>query len=161
MSTVVASSRSATGGAARHGPGDEARPRSSRRAPWARRGDVAAAVGPCATRTGSGATASAGGRGHVDHDHDGPHPVPSRPGVPTASRLVLGAAAALGPTFDGLEVVGRAVALVLSCAVVVYRRAISPLLGPHCRFHPTCSAYALEALRAHGALRGSVMLRSS
>ena len=36
-----------------------------------------------------------------------------------------------------------------------YRRFISPLLGPHCRFAPSCSAYALEAVREHGALRGS------
>lgn len=35
-----------------------------------------------------------------------------------------------------------------------YRRFISPLLGPRCRFYPSCSAYAVEALRTHGALRG-------
>ena len=39
--------------------------------------------------------------------------------------------------------------------IQLYRWFISPLLGPNCRFHPTCSAYALEALRTHGALRGS------
>lgn len=36
-----------------------------------------------------------------------------------------------------------------------YRFAISPLYGQVCRYHPTCSAYALEAVQTHGALRGS------
>ncbi len=36
-----------------------------------------------------------------------------------------------------------------------YQLAVSPLLGPRCRFHPSCSQYALEALTRHGALRGS------
>lgn len=35
-----------------------------------------------------------------------------------------------------------------------YRRWISPLLPPACRFEPTCSRYAWEAIRRHGALRG-------
>lgn len=36
-----------------------------------------------------------------------------------------------------------------------YRRYVSPLLGCHCRFHPTCSRYALDALVAHGVWRGT------
>jgi uncharacterized protein len=36
-----------------------------------------------------------------------------------------------------------------------YRRFVSPLLGARCRFYPSCSAYALEAVQVHGALRGS------
>jgi putative membrane protein insertion efficiency factor len=39
--------------------------------------------------------------------------------------------------------------------VKAYRRLLSPLLPRACRFHPTCSAYALEALSRHGAARGS------
>ncbi|WP_462380378.1 membrane protein insertion efficiency factor YidD [Pseudomonas sp. Marseille-QA0892] len=36
-----------------------------------------------------------------------------------------------------------------------YRYAISPLMANHCRFYPSCSCYALEAIEAHGAVRGS------
>ena len=36
-----------------------------------------------------------------------------------------------------------------------YRYAISPLYGQVCRYHPTCSAYALDAVTEHGSLRGS------
>lgn len=35
-----------------------------------------------------------------------------------------------------------------------YRYAISPMLGRNCRFHPTCSEYAIEAIQRHGTLRG-------
>jgi putative membrane protein insertion efficiency factor len=45
----------------------------------------------------------------------------------------------------------------LVAMIRAYSFAISPLLGPHCRFHPTCSAYALEAIEHHGALRGSLL----
>lgn len=43
----------------------------------------------------------------------------------------------------------------LQLPVKVYRRWISPLKPPTCRFYPTCSAYALEALEKHGAARGT------
>ena len=39
--------------------------------------------------------------------------------------------------------------------VRVYQWLISPWLGSHCRFHPTCSHYAISAIERHGALRGT------
>ena len=38
-----------------------------------------------------------------------------------------------------------------------YQLTMSPLLGPRCRFYPSCSQYALEAVKEHGALRGSAL----
>ena len=38
-----------------------------------------------------------------------------------------------------------------------YKLGISPFLGQNCRFYPTCSDYAAEAIREHGALRGSTL----
>lgn len=46
---------------------------------------------------------------------------------------------------------------VLILLIRAYRRLISPLLPPRCRFHPTCSAYAIEAIERHGAWRGTVL----
>ena len=38
-----------------------------------------------------------------------------------------------------------------------YKLGISPLLGQNCRFYPSCSDYAAEAIREHGAVKGSVL----
>ena len=38
-----------------------------------------------------------------------------------------------------------------------YRKYISPLKGPSCRFYPTCSQYALQAIEKYGALKGSFL----
>ncbi len=38
--------------------------------------------------------------------------------------------------------------------IQAYRYLLSPLLGPHCRYYPSCSAYAVTALERHGVLRG-------
>ena len=43
----------------------------------------------------------------------------------------------------------------LQLPIVIYRYTLSPLLGPRCRYMPSCSAYALEALQVHGPIRGS------
>lgn len=48
-----------------------------------------------------------------------------------------------------------AVTAVLLALIRLYRLAISPWLGPRCRFEPTCSSYAAEAVERFGPLRGS------
>ncbi|TWI60617.1 hypothetical protein IP91_05025 [Pseudoduganella lurida] len=44
---------------------------------------------------------------------------------------------------------------VLTWLLRAYQVAISPLMPPSCRFYPSCSNYAIEALRVHGAAKGS------
>jgi hypothetical protein len=58
---------------------------------------------------------------------------------------------------DAIRAAGRFMAEVLILPVRAYQKLISPLLGNHCRFAPSCSQYAMEALRVHGVLRGSVL----
>jgi putative membrane protein insertion efficiency factor len=53
--------------------------------------------------------------------------------------------------------VKRAAIAVLSAPIRLYQRLISPALPRRCKYEPTCSAYALEALRRYGPLRGGVL----
>ena len=46
---------------------------------------------------------------------------------------------------------------VVALPVHAYRTVVSPLLGRRCKYHPSCSRYALDALREHGVLRGLVL----
>ena len=46
---------------------------------------------------------------------------------------------------------------VLKGLIRLYRYLVSPLLGPNCRFYPSCSCYAEEALEHHGIVRGSYL----
>ena len=59
-----------------------------------------------------------------------------------------------GPTRLRISLLARPLIL----GVRLYQAALSPLLGGYCRYHPTCSEYAVEALAAHGALRGSWLI---
>jgi putative membrane protein insertion efficiency factor len=49
----------------------------------------------------------------------------------------------------------RGVVLLLVATVQAYRMLLSPLLGPCCRYEPSCSTYAIEALTRHGPWRGA------
>jgi putative membrane protein insertion efficiency factor len=49
---------------------------------------------------------------------------------------------------------GRALVLF---PVRAYRRWLSPLLPKRCKYHPSCSAYAVEAVRSYGVIRGAVL----
>lgn len=60
-----------------------------------------------------------------------------------------GVSAAAGPARPSVA------ARLLMLAVSGYQRGVSSLLMPRCRFAPSCSAYALQALAEHGAVRGS------
>ena len=53
-----------------------------------------------------------------------------------------------------LDLPGWLIRQFLLAIIHVYRYAISPFLGPRCRFHPSCSAYAAESLTRYGLLKG-------
>ena len=46
---------------------------------------------------------------------------------------------------------------ILLAPVRLYRRLVSPLIGPRCRYYPSCSEYAVDAVRSYGAMRGFVL----
>lgn len=59
------------------------------------------------------------------------------------------------PETISLRVLLRLPVWILVGLARVYQYTISPLLGPRCRFTPTCSTYFIEAVRKYGAIRGS------
>lgn len=56
-----------------------------------------------------------------------------------------------------LSLISRAVAFSLVVLVKIYQFTLSPIMGRQCRYHPTCSWYALEALRTHGGFTGALL----
>jgi putative membrane protein insertion efficiency factor len=60
-----------------------------------------------------------------------------------------------GPWAVACRLCDRAAAAVLIAGVVLYKLTLSPLLGRHCRFQPTCSTYFREAVEKYGAVRGT------
>ena len=57
-----------------------------------------------------------------------------------------------------MKFLGKVFAWPLLGLVWLYRNAISPLLGLNCRFEPTCSAYAMEALHRYGGFKGGWLM---
>lgn len=53
-----------------------------------------------------------------------------------------------------MTVIGTIFSWLMRGAITIYRTAVSPFLPVSCRYAPTCSAYALEAIERHGPLRG-------
>lgn len=56
-----------------------------------------------------------------------------------------------------VNVFSKVVAFVLIGMILFYKKAISPLFPPVCRFYPSCSAYALESIKKHGVIKGCVL----
>ncbi|MGI6076299.1 MAG: membrane protein insertion efficiency factor YidD [Pyramidobacter sp.] len=56
-----------------------------------------------------------------------------------------------GRDLPGISDLGTALCIAL---IKGYKRCISPMLGHHCRFYPSCSSYAIEALKVHGLPKG-------
>ena len=55
------------------------------------------------------------------------------------------------------NVIARVARLVLTAPIVVYQRVISPAIPRRCKYEPTCSRYAVDAIREYGILRGPVL----
>ena len=53
-----------------------------------------------------------------------------------------------------MKVLLRILSFPFIALIKLYQWIISPILGPKCRFTPTCSAYAIEALKKHGVFKG-------
>lgn len=59
--------------------------------------------------------------------------------------------------FDPAQRLRQAAAVALIAPIRFYRALISPMLPPSCRFTPSCSHYAIEAIEKHGPLKGLVL----
>jgi len=81
--------------------------------------------------------------------------------APTPSTTATSPRAETDPQRTGLArvawYVGAPLRWLLLGFIWVYRHTISPILPPTCRYHPSCSAYAFEALQVHGAAKGFVL----
>lgn len=53
-----------------------------------------------------------------------------------------------------IEKILRLPGQIMILLIRAYQLVVSPMLGPHCRFAPTCSSYAIEAIQLHGVIKG-------
>lgn len=56
-----------------------------------------------------------------------------------------------------IRILSKAVVLLLCVPIIFYQKFISPFTPPSCRFTPTCSEYAKQALRKHGPIKGLIL----
>jgi putative membrane protein insertion efficiency factor len=56
-----------------------------------------------------------------------------------------------------MMIVNKFIQIVFVALIRVYQYTLSPFLGPACRFHPSCSEYAYQAIMRHGPLRGLLL----
>jgi len=56
-----------------------------------------------------------------------------------------------------MMIVNKLIQIVFVALIRVYQYTLSPFLGPACRFHPSCSEYAYQAIMRHGPLRGLLL----
>lgn len=80
--------------------------------------------------------------------------LPSPPGRPEDGPPEPASTAVEDPPTTWLGRLNALISAVLLTLIQLYRVGLSPLIGPRCRFIPTCSAYGLEAIRRHGPWRG-------
>jgi len=69
----------------------------------------------------------------------------------------VSAPAAASPGSPFVRAAARAARALVTAPIVVYRRVISPALPRRCKYEPTCSRYALDAIQTYGILRGVVL----
>ncbi|MGV1036483.1 MAG: membrane protein insertion efficiency factor YidD [Candidatus Nanopelagicales bacterium] len=60
-------------------------------------------------------------------------------------------------TMQALHIIGLPFGWLLIGIIRIYQLVLSPLLGPKCRFYPSCSNYAIGAVRTHGPIKGSTL----
>jgi putative membrane protein insertion efficiency factor len=56
-----------------------------------------------------------------------------------------------------LQVPRKIFLIILAPIIFVYQKLISPLLGPRCKYHPSCSSYLVQAITTHGIIKGIIL----